>query len=209
MSFVDDLRDLDFQNLHAWPPAAKVGAVVIVCALIIGLGAWFLVKPVYEDVQRAQRQEMDLRSTFETKQKKAANLDKYKQQLEEMKEIYGAMLRQLPSKTEMPDLLVDISQAALGAGIENDLFQPGNETVKEFYAELPIRLRMLGGYHNFGKFISDVASLPRIVILTMHDISLKPAKEPGQLVLEGTAKTYRYVEEGETVFDKNNQGGGK
>lgn len=212
MSWIDDLRDLDFSNVHAWPPVARIGAVVLVCALIIGLGTWFFVKPVYEELQRAQQKEQELRSTFERKQQKAANLEKYRQQLEEMREIYGAMLRQLPSKTEMPDLLVDISQAALASGIENELFRPGNESVKEFYAELPIRLRMIGSYHNFGEFISTVATLPRIVILTMHDISLQPADQqerPGALVLEGTAKTYRYVEEGEAVFEQETAGGGR
>lgn len=210
MSLIDDLRDLDFSNVHSWPPVAKAGAVVLVCAVIIGAGGWFFAKPVYENIERAQQQEQELRATFEQKQKKAANLEKYQQQLEEMKEIYGAMLRQLPSKTEMPKLLENISQVALAAGIENELFRPGNENVKEFYAELPITLRMIGGYHNFGDFISQVASLPRIVILTMHDISLRPANQqdlPGQLVLEGTAKTYRYVEEEETVFEQG-QGGG-
>lgn len=211
MSFIDDVRDLDFSNIHTWPTAARVGAVVLVCGLIIGLVAWFLVKPVYEDLGRAQQTERQLLSTLEEKQGKAANLDKYRQQLDEMREIYGAMLRQLPSKTEMPDLLVDISQTALASGIDNELFRPGAETVREFYAELPIQLRMIGSYHNFGDFISQVATLPRIVILTMHDISLQPANQqqrPGALVLEGTAKTYRYVEEGEAVFEEGGAGGG-
>lgn len=206
---LSELRDLDYNNVYAWPLPAKIGAIVLLCAIVIGVGVWFFIKPIYEDVQRAQGQEQELVATLEQKQKKAANLEKYRQQLDEMKEIYGAMLRQLPSKTEMPDLLVDISQTALAAGIDNELFRPGNESVKEFYAELPIQLRMIGGYHNFGDFISGVASLPRIVILTMHDIALQPAgreDRPGQLILEGTAKTYRYVEEGESLLDEQ-QGG--
>jgi type IV pilus assembly protein PilO len=129
-----------------------------------------------------------------------------------MKEMLRTMLRQLPSKTEMPDLLVDISQTALAAGIVVDLFQPGGEVVKEFYAEKPIQLKMLGTYHQFGTFISGVASLPRVVILTMHDVSLKPQKAAagaaaasaappaaGQLTLEGTVKTYRYVDDEEAA----------
>jgi type IV pilus assembly protein PilO len=130
-----------------------------------------------------------------------------------MKEMLRTMLRQLPSKTEMPDLLVDISQTALAAGIVVDLFQPGGEIVKEFYAEKPIQLKMIGTYHQFGTFISGVASLPRVVILTMHDVSLKPAKAAtgpgsasalalasgGQLLLEGTVKTYRYVDDEEAA----------
>lgn len=207
---LSELRELDFNNLYAWPLAAKIGAVVIICGVVIGVGGWFFVKPVYENVQVEQRREVELLATLEEKQQKAANLEEYRQQLDEMREIYGAMLRQLPSKTEMPDLLVDISQTALASGIENELFRPGNESVKEFYAELPIQLRMIGGYHNFGDFISGVASLPRIVILTMHDIQLQPANRtdrPGQLVLEGTAKTYRYVEEGESLLDEQEGGG--
>lgn len=206
---LSDLRDLDYNNIYAWPTPVKVGAAIILSALIIGLATYFYIMPVYEDVQQAESREQQLRSTFEQKQKKAANLDEYRQQLEEMREIFGAMLRQLPSKTEMPDLLVDISQTALASGIENELFRPGNETVREFYAELPIDLRMIGGYHNFGDFISGVASLPRIVILTMHDIELQPTNRqdrPGQLVLEGTAKTYRYVDEGEALLPE--EGGG-
>lgn len=206
---LSELRDLDFSNVYAWPLAAKIGAIVLLCALVIGLGTWFFIKPVYEDLQQAQKQEPQLIATLERKQKKAANLEKYRAQLDEMREIYGAMLRQLPSKTEMPDLLVDISQTALASGIDNELFRPGNETVKEFYAELPIELRMIGAYHNFGDFISGVAALPRIVILDMNDIRLEPAdreERPGQLLLEGTAKTYRYVEEGESLLDEQ-QGG--
>lgn len=206
---LSELRDLDYNNIYAWPMPAKVGIVVIFCALIIGLSTWFFIKPVYEDLQQAEAQEQQLRATFEEKQEKAASLDEYRRQLDEMREIFGAMLRQLPSKTEMPDLLVDISQTALASGIENELFRPGNETVREFYAELPIDLRMIGGYHNFGDFISGVATLPRIVILTMHDIALQPTNQqdrPGQLVLEGTAKTYRYVEEGESLLQQEEGG---
>lgn len=207
---LSELRDLDYNNIYAWPTPVKVGAAVILFALIVGLAGWFVIKPVYEELGRAESQEQQLRATFEEKQEKAANLEEYRQQLEEMREIYGAMLRQLPSKTEMPDLLVDISQTALASGIENELFRPGNETVRQFYAELPIDLRMIGGYHNFGDFISGVASLPRIVILTMHDIALQPTDQqnrPGQLVLEGTAKTYRYVEEDESLLQEEEGGG--
>lgn len=207
---LSELRDLDYNNIYAWPTPVKAGAAVILFVLIVGLVTWFFIMPVYENVEQAENQEEQLLATFKEKQEKAANLDEYRQQLDEMREIYGAMLRQLPSKTEMPDLLVDISQTALASGIENELFRPGNETVREFYAELPIDLRMIGGYHNFGDFISGVASLPRIVILTMHDIALQPTNQqdrPGQLVLEGTAKTYRYVEEDESLLQEDTGGG--
>ena len=133
-----------------------------------------------------------------------------------MKEMLQTMLRQLPSKTEMPDLLNDITQAAQAAGIETELFQPGPEVMKDFYAEKPIQLKMLGTYHQFGSFISNVASLPRVVILTMHDVSLKPltpaagkAVPGGQLTLEGTVKTYRYLDDEEAAANQNAAAPGK
>ncbi|HQZ30905.1 MAG TPA: type 4a pilus biogenesis protein PilO, partial [Arenimonas sp.] len=137
---------------------------------------------------------------FQTKQGKAANLEPLKQQLAQMEVMLQQMLRQLPSKNEMPDLIVDVSQTALASGINNELFQPGAESMLEFYAEKPIALRMAGTYHQFGAFVSGVASLPRVVIMTMHDISLKPRGAGDQtLVLEGTVKTYRYLDEDESA----------
>jgi type IV pilus assembly protein PilO len=141
-------------------------------------------------------QERDLRTEFERKQEKAANLEAYRQQLEEMRQSFGAMLKQLPDKTEVAALLVDVSQTGLAAGLEFELFQPMAEVRKDFYAELPIKLRVLGGYHEFGEFISGLAALPRIV--TIHDVSIEPRKEDdGRLQLVATAKTYRYLEESE------------
>jgi len=144
-----------------------------------------------------------LRGDFEEKQKRAANLEPLKEQLAQMELMLQQMLRQLPSKTEMPDLIVDISQTALASGISTELFQPQAEIPREFYAEKPISLRMVGSYHQFGAFVSGVATLPRVVIMTMHDISLKPRSSEsfigpgGPLVLEGTVKTYRYLEDDE------------
>lgn len=193
-----DLRDLDFENVGGWPPLAKWLAVIVVIAAIGGAGYYFKTSDQLKSLKSVEAEEQNLRQTFESKQRKAANLDAYKAQLAEMKRILQAMLRQLPSKTEMPDLLVDISQTALATGIDNELFEPGAEVIKDFYAEKPISLRMIGTYHQFGHFVSGVASLPRVVILTMHDISLSPSGDGiGNLVLEGTAKTYRYVEEDE------------
>jgi len=158
-----------------------------------------------EQLNELDRKEAELRGTFEEKQGQAANLEPLKLQLAQMEQQLQQMLRQLPSKTEMPELLVDVSQAALSAGLETQLFEPGPEAIQEgFYAEKPIKLRMLGNYHQFGTFISEVARLPRVVILTMHDVSLKPSAptsgkngSPSQLTLEGTVKTYRYVDEDE------------
>jgi type IV pilus assembly protein PilO len=195
-----DFRNLDFQNAGGWPQGVKL----VFCALLFGLlvlaGWYFIVKDQQSDLETRQTQEEQLKKEFHEKQGKVANLAALKQQLDDMRDILRQLLRQLPSKTEMPGLLVDISQTALSAGLETQLFQPGGESVKEgFYAEKPIALRMLGTYHQFGTFISGVAALPRVVILTMHNVSLKPvATSSGQLLLEGTVKTYRYVEDDES-----------
>jgi len=204
-----NLRELDINNIGAWPQNAKIGLCAIVSLLIIGLAWWLFVSDKRTELQALQGQETELRAEFETKQGRAANLEPLKQQLAQMEQQLQQMLRQLPSKTEMPDLIVDISQTALATGIQNELFQPGPETPKEFYAEKPIALRMVGTYHQFGAFVSGVASLPRVVIMTMHDISLKPVnagKNPGArigpnspLELSGTVKTYRYLDEEETA----------
>ncbi|HWS78855.1 MAG TPA: type 4a pilus biogenesis protein PilO [Thermomonas sp.] len=209
MSKKISLRELDINNIGAWPRNAKIGFCVILALLIIGLSWWLFVRDKRTELESLQRQETDLRTEFETKQGRAANLEPLKQQLVQMEQQLQQMLRQLPSKTEMPDLIVDISQTALATGIQNELFQPGPETPKEFYAEKPIALRMVGTYHQFGAFVSGVASLPRVVIMTMHDISLKPkdAKtDPNAkigpnsaLELAGTVKTYRYLDEEETA----------
>jgi type IV pilus assembly protein PilO len=173
--------------------------------LIVGLAWYLFVSDKKTELEGLERQEADLRGEFETKQGRAANLEPLKQQLAQMEQQLQQMLRQLPSKTEMPDLIVDISQTAIATGISNELFQPGPEQPKEFYAEKPIALRMVGSYHQFGSFVSGVASLPRVVIMTMHDISLKP-RDGGKdakittnsaLELAGTVKTYRYLDEEE------------
>jgi len=207
---LSDFRDLDFQNAGNWPQGVKVTFCVLLFAVICLAGWYFQIRNQQEELEGKQKQEETLRRDFSIKQSKAVNLEALRQQLEEMKDMLRQMLRQLPSKTEMPELLVDISQTALSSGIENDLFQPGAETIKEFYAEKPISLRMVGSYHQFGAFISGVASLPRVVILTMHDVSLRPQtavagaaaktalNSGGVLALEGTVKTYRYVEDDET-----------
>ena len=200
------LSDLDFNNIGSWPQNAKIVFCVLI-ALLILLLSWLLVfRGKGEELTALESKESDLRRTFETEQGKAANLEPLRQQLAQMEQVLQQMLRQLPSKTEMPDLIVDISQTALATGLSNELFQPGPETPKEFYAEKPIALRMVGTYHQFGAFVSGVASLPRVVILTMHDISLQPknAKAGGiradiPLELAGTVKTYRYLDEEESV----------
>ncbi|HEY8010387.1 MAG TPA: type 4a pilus biogenesis protein PilO [Rudaea sp.] len=199
---LSDLRNLDRNNLGAWPQGAKLLLCGVLFALLLLAGWAWSIRDQQDTLEQKRGQEVQLKQDFHEKQVKVVNLEKLKQQLDDMREILHQLLRQLPSKTQMPELLIDISQAALSAGLETQLFQPGPETIKEnFYAEKPISLRMLGTYHQFGSFISAVAALPRVVILTMHDVSLKPSaagpKTGGELTLEGTVKTYRYVEEDE------------
>jgi type IV pilus assembly protein PilO len=200
------LRELDFNNIGGWPRDYQMGFAVLIGLLILGLAWWLFVRDQRQELAGLERTEADLRAEFETKQGRAANLEPLKQQLAQMELQLQQMLRQLPSRTEMPDLIVDISQTALATGISNELFQPGPETIQDFYAEKPIQLRMVGNYHQFGSFVSGVASLPRVVIMTMHDIALKPRNgdEGGigpnsTLELSGTVKTYRYLDEEETA----------
>lgn len=199
MSKKIDLRSLDTSNPASWPMPIKLGVCTILILLIIGAVWYFVVSPQREELENLERTEQGLRGEFEEKQGRAANLEPLKQQLAQMELMLQQMLRQLPSKNEMPDLIVDISQTALAAGITNELFRPGRESAKEFYAEKPIELRMVGTYHQFGAFVSGVASLPRVVIMTMHDISLRPRGSDNSLVLEGTVKTYRYLDEEEAA----------
>ncbi len=199
------LNELDFNNIGGWPQNYKIGFCAIVGLLILILAYLLVFRGQGEELEGLESQESTLRTEFEQKAGRAANLQPLKQQLAQMEQVLQQMLRQLPSKTEMPDLIVDISQTALSSGLTNELFQPGPETPKEFYVEKPIALRMVGSYHQFGAFVSGVASLPRVVILTMHDISLQPVNSKagitgnGNLELSGTVKTYRYMDEEETA----------
>ena len=218
MKLIDDLRNLDRNNIGGWPRSVKLFFVVVLIAVILFAGWYVSISGKQDDLATAQTQEVQLKQEFTTKQAQVINLQALKQQLAEMNDLLRQMLRQLPSKTEMPALLVDISQTALSAGLETELFQPGPEHPKEFYAEQPIAIRLQGTYHQFGTFISGVASLPRVVILTMHDVSLHPTQAAagngpppgGQLTMEGTVKTYRYLgdeETGAAVSGKPAKGG--
>jgi type IV pilus assembly protein PilO len=193
-----EIRDLDFNDLGSASPGAKAFLLGFVAVLILAAGYWFIIKDQRADLAQRERQEQQLRQEFSTKQRKAASLEVYEQQLAEMRDMLRSLLRQLPSKTEMPDLLVDVSQTALAAGIETELFEPRAEQPRDFYAEQPIAIRMTGRYHQFGNFVSGVASLSRVVILTMQDISLEPIENrPGVLRMEGTVTTYRYLDDAE------------
>lgn len=201
MSKSFDLNNLDINDAGNWPPAVKGVAAAFVIVVVLAL-AWFVsISGDSDTLESLQNREVQLKRDFEEKQRRAANLEPLKQQLAQMEVMLQQLLRQLPSRTEMPDLIVDISQTALASGITNELFQPGPEVARDLYAEKPIALRMVGSYHQFGAFVSGVASLPRVVIMTMHDISLKPLDRNGvsasTLLLSGTIKTYRYLDEEE------------
>lgn len=204
---LNELRDLDFNDIGSAPTSVRYLILGFLLVIILAIGYFLLIKAKTEQLEMVQKLELNLRAEFEQKQAKAANLEAYEAQLAEMQELLETMFRQLPSRTEMDKLLVDVSQTALGAGIDVQLFQPNAEAYHDFYAERPISVRMLGDYHQFGEFVSGVASLPRVVILTMHDIALRRADErdigvttnDGRLILEGTVKTYRYIDEEEAA----------
>jgi len=191
-----DLEDLELTNVARWPATARAIIILFMMGSIIFLGYWFHTKDQLLELDKTGQQEIDLKVIFEKKAQQATNLEAYEQQLEDMRESFGAMLRQLPNKTEVADLLVDISQTGLASGLEFELFKPQNENPKEFYAELPISIRVVGEYHEFGNFVSGVAALPRIV--TLHDIHItRLNNKKASLAMNLTAKTYRYLEEDE------------
>jgi type IV pilus assembly protein PilO len=197
---INQLSQLDFQNIGEWPSVAKAVLVALLCVAAAGAWYYFDTKDQLQHLETVEQKELRLRKDFENKQQKAANLDAYRQQLAEMRESFGAMLRQLPDKTEVPALLVDVSQTGLAAGLEFKLFQPTGEVQKDFYAELPIRIRVTGQYDEIGQFVSGLAALPRIV--TIHDVDIEaPGDRRGErgeavpLRLDATVKTYRYLEE--------------
>lgn len=211
MNFFEQLQALDFKDIGRWPFLFRALAVGIVFLTVSVLLVWYFVTGAngnLPDLRKAEAEQRSLWGTFDEKQRKAANLEAYRQQLAEIERTFGAMLRQLPGKTEVPSLLVDISQTGLAAGLQERLFQPGGENKKDFYAELPIKITLTGGYHEFGLFVSGIAALPRIV--TLHDIEItrsatraqargRAPAPSDQLTMNLTAKTYRYLEEGEIV----------
>jgi len=190
---LSELNELDFDDMGNWPVAAKVLGIAVICIAVLGGGYWFDTKDQLTELDRLEQTELKLKAEFKSNARKAANIDLYKQQMIDMKQSFGAMLKQLPSQTEVAELLVDISQTGLASGLEFDLFKVDNEVPLDFYAELPIRIRVTGEYHEFGSFVSGVAALPRIV--TLHDFSIKSSEKSDQLIMEATAKTYRYIDE--------------
>ena len=196
MNLVEELQSLDANDVGRWPLLFRVAVIVIVFVLVTALGIYFtIVKDRAPQLERAQGEEQELHLTFENKQRKAANYDAYKAQLTQIEQSFGTMLRQLPGETEIPSLIVDISQTGLAAGLQEKLFVPQAEIPKDFYAEKPIKIRLTGGYHEIGNFVSGIAALPRIV--TLHDINITPENKDNfdNLSMEVTAQTYRYLDE--------------
>jgi type IV pilus assembly protein PilO len=207
-----DLNDLDFNNAGNWPLPIKLVAILAVCAAVGFAGYWFDTKDQIKVLETAQAKEKDLVKEFETKQAVAANLAAYKKQMKEMEKSFGALLLQLPSRTEVAELLVDVSREGLKAGLEFELFKPGAEIRKDFYAEYPINIKVVGTYHQFGNFASGIAALPRIV--TLHNLKINTKnKQKGEkrsdgetlLVMEATANTYRYLDQDELDANKKNK----
>lgn len=198
MNYLEQLRTLDFKDVGRWPLLFHAVAVGLIFVLVAVGGTYYFVwRNKVPQLEQVERQEIDLRATFESRQELAANLEAYQAQLAEVEQTFGAMLRQLPGETEVPSLLVDISQTGLAAGLEERLFQPLSEVSHEAYSELPIKMQVVGTFHELGNFVSGVVALPRIV--TLHDITLRPEQPrdgegSGRLVMDVTAKTYRYLE---------------
>jgi type IV pilus assembly protein PilO len=196
MNLVEELKTLDVNDVGRWPLVFRAAVIFIVFAFVTGLGVyWTIVKDRAPLLERARAEEVDLKGVFENKQKKAANYDAYKAQLAQIEQSFGTMLRQLPGETEIPSLIVDISQTGLAAGLQERLFEPQAEVPRDFYAEKPIKIRLSGGYHEIANFVSGIAALPRIV--TLHNINITPDNKDNfdSLSIEVTAKTYRYMDE--------------
>jgi type IV pilus assembly protein PilO len=209
MSILDDLKSLDPNDPGRWPLPVRA-AVVAVCFLVLSgvLFYFFVWSDQKPRLDQAAVEEQELRDTFKAKHSKAVNLSVYQQQLADIERSFGALLRQLPGRTEVPNLLVDISQVGVGAGLEEKLFQPSPEIKKDFYAELPIKIRLTGSYHQMGQFVSGIAALPRIV--TLDGITIRPESHDSYdyLSFELTAKTYRYLDDSEVAAEKGKGGRG-
>lgn len=189
---LDDLKNIDFNNVAGWPLPIKIIGIAVIGVLLLFAGYWFLISDELVQYEQEQQKERGLKDTYLTKKGLAINLPAYKLQMEEMHQAFGTLLRQLPNKTEVPNLLVDITQAGLGRGLNFVLFKPDKEKPQEFYAELPINIKVTGNYHELGQFVSDLAALPRIVTVGSIDISSDP--KTTLLNMSAVARTYRYLE---------------
>lgn len=196
---LDDINKLDLKTLADWPLPSKLAALGLLCVALVVAGWWFDWRGGMETLDAAKQKETELRSVFTTKKNQAINLEAYTKQLADIEQAFGALLKQLPNKQEMDALITDVNQAGLGRGLQFDLFKPEAETVSEFYAETPIRVKVTGGYHDVAAFVSDVSKLSRIV--TLQNISMEPAKD-GVLNMDAIVKTYRYLDDEEVIARK-------
>jgi type IV pilus assembly protein PilO len=205
---LDDFRNIDFKNIANLPQSVKASFLAILLGLITLAGYWFLWRPSIEELDQAKAKEVELRQVFLDKKSQAINLDAYRQQMVEIERTFGALLRQLPDKSQMDGLLTDINQAGLQRGLEFELFKPGQETVADFYAEMPISIKVTGSYHDLGGFATDISKLSRIVVLNNLSINAVNDKD-GRLVMDAVAKTYRYLDASETAGKKKSDKKGK
>ncbi len=196
MNLIEELQSLDLNDIGRWPLVFRAAVIGIVFMLVTGFGVyWKIIEDKAPELERERAKEVDLKATFDNKQLKAANYNAYKEQLAQIEQSFGTMLRQLPGETEIPSLIVDISQTGLAAGLQERLFEPQAEVPKDFYAEKPIKIRLAGGYHEIARFASGIAALPRIVTLHNINITRENPNSFDTLSLEVTAKTYRYLDE--------------
>ncbi len=203
---VDEFRYLNPNDPGVWPILPKASALLALFGFILVAGWWFLWSDQLTELETKQREEETLKQQYLDKKRQAINLDLYVQQLAEIDRSFGALLKQLPNKSEIEALLIEVNQSGLGRGLQFDLFKPGQEQIRDFYAELPIAIKINGAYHDFGAFASDIAKLPRIV--TLNNIAISPMKDGG-LALDATTKTFRYLDEEELARQKKPQGGKK
>jgi type IV pilus assembly protein PilO len=206
-AIANDFRFMNPNDPGAWPLIPKIVVLLSLFVVILLAGWWFLWSDQFLELETKQREEETLKQQYLDKKRQAVNLDLYIQQLAEIDRSFGALLKQLPNKSEIEALLIEVNQAGLGRGLQFELFRPGQEQIKDFYAELPISVKINGSYHDFGAFAADIAKLPRIV--TLNNIAIAPVKEGGILSLDATTKTFRYLDEEEIARQKKPAPGAK
>ena len=200
---LDDFNNIDFKNAGSLPMPVKLVLLSFLFLILLGLGYWFLWGPAIDEFNQAKAKEEELRQVFLTKKAQAIKVEAYKQQMIDIEKTFGALLKQLPDKSQMDGLLTDINQAGLGRGLEFDLFKPGQESVADFYAEMPIQIKIKGNYHDIGAFATDISKLSRIV--TLNDMSIAPMNKDSKdsmLTMDAVAKTYRYLDSSEVATKK-------
>jgi type IV pilus assembly protein PilO len=200
---LEDFNNVDFKNAGSMPMPVKLVLLCLLFSLLVVLGYWFLWSDQITEIDQAKAKEQELRQTFLAKKAQAVKVEAYKQQMIDIEKTFGALLKQLPDKSQMDGLLTDINQAGLGRGLEFDLFKPGQETVADFYAEMPIQIKIKGNYHDIGAFATDISKLSRIV--TLNNLSIAPISKDAKdsvLTMEAVAKTYRYLDSSEVVAKK-------